>query len=96
MVNNLHGPFTEAYVLAVTEYDGDPDKANSFVCHTPHEETLGFSSGDGSARYPAYFTPYFVVHLPGDTVDTTYCEDCFGWLAEAAPHIIAANLTHLT
>lgn len=33
------------------------------------------------------WVPFYEIRLPGDSATTRFCEDCMGWLIEAADHI---------
>ena len=81
MVNTeLHGQFTENYAVEIFTYDGDPDKVDALTCEMCRSH-VGLATGDG--EYPTAFTLYYALHLAGDTADTLFCEDCYGWLTDA-------------
>lgn len=91
MVNiPLHGDTDASYVAMVEEFDGNPDLADALSCEMC-QALVGLATGDG--EIPSRFTLYYLVHLAGDSADTYFCEDCYGWLADAAPHITAFQPT---
>ena len=81
MVNNiLRGPVTDRYATEVTTYDGNPDTVDELTCQMC-QDPVGLITGD--AETPTFHVLYYAVHLPGDTCDTVFCEDCHGWLLDA-------------